>query len=87
MVHITGTIIAWSGESGTGSLKASTAGYKDKQFSFQQSNIAPLRFSAPYEPKVGDLVTAATMKDNEEKIDQVMEYVCKCTSLRPWYKL
>ncbi len=76
MVHITGTITAWSGESGTGSMKSDTTGYKDKQFSFKQSDIAPLKYSAPYLPKVGDQVTAATMKDDEETIDQVMEYVC-----------
>jgi len=73
MVHITGTITAWSGESG--SIKADTAGYKDKQFSFDKSNIAPLRFSEPYQPKVGDSVTAATVNDNDEKVNQVMEYV------------
>lgn len=46
------TITEWDGPKG--SLQSDAASGTDKTFWFDKSNLVVPRYSAPYEPKVGD---------------------------------
>ena len=72
MPHITGTLKSWDGN--TGVLTSDKAPTEGKDFTFEKSNIAPMKYSAPYEPKVGDKITGFTDKE-EGKVDKVMEFI------------
>jgi hypothetical protein len=72
MPHITGTLKSWDGSIGV--LTSDKAPTEGKEFTFEKSNIAPMKYSAPYEPKVGDKITGFNDKE-EGKIDKVMEFI------------
>jgi hypothetical protein len=69
MPHITGAITSWDGNQGV--LKCDKEG---KDYTFEKSNISPMKYSAPYEPKVNDKVTGFNDKE-EGKVDKVMEFI------------
>lgn len=72
MPHITGTLKSWDGNSGV--LTSDKAPTEGKDFTFEKSNIAPMKYSAPYEPKVGDKITGFNDKE-DGKVDKVMEFI------------
>ena len=73
MPHITGAITSWDGNQGV--LKSDKGDTEGKDFAFEKSNISPMKYSAPYDPKVGDKVTGFSDKVEDGKVDKVMEYI------------
>merc|ERR1712058_89079 len=67
--NIQGSVTAWS--SGSGSIKTEDG----KEFTFTQEDIAPTRFSGPYQPKVGDKVIGNAKSGSEGTITNVMEFL------------
>lgn len=57
-----GTITEWDGTKGT--LQPDTAASRDNKFWFGKSNLHVSRYSAAYELKVGDYVTAVGSHGN-----------------------
>jgi hypothetical protein len=77
---INGTITKWDGTKG--SLQSDTASGQDQIFWFDKSNLVVPRYSAPYEPKVGDWVTSTAKAGDETRVDRVMQSLRKL-SLTP----
>jgi hypothetical protein len=75
---INGTIKEWDGAKGT--LQSDTAISKDKKFWFDKSNLYVPRYSAAYEPKVGDYVTSTAIADDETRVGHVMQSIRMWTS-------
>jgi hypothetical protein len=70
---INGTIKEWNGTKGT--LQSDTASGQDKTFWFDKSNIVVPRYSAAYEPKVGDWVTSTALPDDNTRVDRVLQSI------------
>lgn len=73
MPHITGNITSWDGSNGV--LKSDKAPTEGKEFTFAKDSISPMKYSAPYEPKVGDKVTGFSATGEDGKVDKVMEFI------------
>jgi hypothetical protein len=70
---INGTITEWNGTKG--SIQSDTASGKTKIFWFDKSNLVVPRYSAAYEPKVGDWVTSAPIADDDTRVGRVMQSI------------
>jgi hypothetical protein len=70
---INGTITEWNGTKGN--LQSDAASGKDKIFWFDKSNLVVPRYSAAYEPKVGDYVTSTAIADDETRVGRVMQSI------------
>lgn len=73
MPHITGTLTSWDGDKGV--LKSDKGPTEGKDFAFEKSNISPMKYSAAYEPKVGDKITGFNQTEEDGKVDKVMEFI------------
>ena len=70
---INGTITEWNGTKGT--LQSEDAATKDKKFWFDTSNLVVPRYSAAYEPKLGDYVTSTAIAADETRVGRVMQSI------------
>ena len=70
---INGTITEWNGTKGT--LQSDNSTSKDQKFWFDKSNLVVPRYSAAYEPKIGDYVTSTALADDETRVGRVMESI------------
>ena len=70
---INGTITEWNGTKGV--LQPDNSTSKDKNFWFDKSNLVIPRYSAAYEPKIGDYVTSVPIADDEMRVGRVMQSI------------
>jgi hypothetical protein len=73
MPHITGTVTSWDGSQGV--LKSDKGPTEGKDFTFGKDNISPMKYSAPYEPKIDDKITGFSPTGEDGKVDKVMEFI------------
>jgi hypothetical protein len=72
---INGTITEWNGTKG--SIQSDTASGKNRIFWFDKSNVVVPRYSAAYQPKVGDWVTSTPLLDDDTRVGRVMQSIRK----------